>query len=145
MDAGAPKSDPEDDQRRIDLLTAAFFASFSLEDGGRVNLERIHALFIPKGLIVKAVTGSFEAYDVAAFVAPRVALLNSGAFASFHEEEVSGTTEIFGNIAQRFGRYRKWGIQNGQAFEQFGTKTMQFVRTPEGWRISALAWDDDPL
>jgi len=72
-------------------------------------------------------------------------LLNGGAFASFHEQEVSGTTEIFGNIAQRFGRYRKWGVQNGVAFEQFGTKTMQFVRTPEGWKISALAWDDDPL
>lgn len=128
----------------IDALTSAFFDMFSLEPEGSVDLNRIHELFIPEGLIVKAVAGAMAAYDLPGFVAPRVALLNGGSFSSFHEQEVSGDTMIFGNVAQRFSRYRKWGVQNGTPFEQFGTNTFQYVKTPEGWKISALAWDDEP-
>ena len=137
-------SERQDDQREIDGLTAAFFNLFALDAGGRVDLDGIHDLFIPEGVIVKACVGAMEVYDVCAFVTPRVQLLNSGAFTSFHEQEVSGQTDIFQNIAQRFSRYRKWGERAGMTFEQFGTKSIQFVRTPEGWKISALVWDDDP-
>ncbi|WP_434481710.1 hypothetical protein [Streptomyces sp. NBC_01340] len=53
-------------------------------------------------------------------------------------------TEIAGDIALRFGEYRKAGILDGEPFEGGGTKTIQFVRTPEGWRIAAFSWYDQP-
>jgi hypothetical protein len=32
---------------------------------------------------------------------------------------------------------------NGQAFAARGVISTQFVSTPTGWRISAMAWDDE--
>ncbi|UUZ70087.1 hypothetical protein LP416_13350 [Polaromonas sp. P2-4] len=31
----------------------------------------------------------------------------------------------------------------GAPFEARGVISTQFVRTPEGWKISAMAWDDE--
>src|ERR1700722_18311429 len=107
---------PANDLRDIDALTAAFFDLFTLDDHGTVDLSAVHTLFVPDAQIVKACTGTFEVYDLARFIAPREKLLNSGEFTSFHEEEISGDTNIFQNIAQRFCKYRKWGERAGQSF-----------------------------
>ena len=32
---------------------------------------------------------------------------------------------------------------DGVAFSARGVKTLQFVRTADGWRISAVAWEDE--
>ena len=50
---------------------------------------------------------------------------------------------MFGNIAQRWCTYEKSGRLNSVAFHATGTKTIQFIKTAAGWRISAVAWDDD--
>ncbi|MGW2088113.1 hypothetical protein [Streptomyces sp. NPDC001880] len=46
------------------------------------------------------------------------------------------------SFAHRFSRYQKSGILNGERFEGEGRKTTQFIRTPVGWRMSSMAWDD---
>jgi len=45
--------------------------------------------------------------------------------------------------AQRFILYRKTGCLSGQPFETKGMKTIQFIRTTSGWKMNALAWDDE--
>ncbi|GAA3118994.1 hypothetical protein GCM10020254_77530 [Streptomyces goshikiensis] len=70
--------------------------------------------------------------------------MRGGRMVEFSEWETSERTDIAGDIASRFGEYRKSGILDGEAFEGGGTKTIQFVRTPEGWRIAAFAWYDQP-
>lgn len=96
---------------------------------------------IPGGVIV--LTGpAFTVYTVEEFVEPRERLLTEGLLVEFSEWEVSERTEIAGDIASRFGEYRKSGILDGEPFEGGGTKTIQFVRTPEGWRIAAFSWFD---
>ena len=82
-------------------------------------------------------------YAVDTFIAPRRELLSDGTLTDFREWELSGHTEIFGDIAQHFCSYAKAGEQRGVPFTGRGMKTMQFVRTPAGWRISAVAWDDE--
>ncbi|UQX02392.1 DUF4440 domain-containing protein [Streptomyces sp. RerS4] len=126
----------------IDTLTAEFFAAFDNRDGKGADLDRLRRLLLPGGLIVK--TGpQFTAYTVDEFIAPREELLNGGRLVGFAEWETSERTEITGDIASRFGRYRKAGILDGEPFEGGGTKTIQFVRTPDGWRITAFSWYDD--
>ncbi|HET6157496.1 MAG TPA: hypothetical protein VFE34_04055 [Dongiaceae bacterium] len=126
----------------IDALMAAFFRLFAVCGGGCVDLSPIFDLFIPQGMIVKNTGPEPVVYDLKGFIAPREQLLNSGELSEFWEEEVAERTHIFGNIAQRLSLYRKGAVQSGVRFEAAGMKTTQFVRTPEGWRISALAWDD---
>lgn len=129
-------------KREIDQLVAAFFRLFRNDLGRPVDLSPIYDLFIPSGVVIKNLGGDPEVYDLAGFIAPRAALLNGGRLTGFWEREVAERTDIFGSIAQRFSHYRKGGVLDGVAFEADGMKTTQFVRTPQGWRMSSLAWDD---
>ncbi|PRX21989.1 hypothetical protein [Actinoplanes italicus] len=43
----------------------------------------------------------------------------------------------------RLCRYSKQGLHLGEPFTGAGTKSIHFLRTPRGWRMTAVAWDDD--
>lgn len=131
------------DRQAIDALTAAFFEAFTNRDGIEPDVDRLYGLFTPEARIVKNVGGTPDTYDVAGFVEPRRRILTDGSIQDFIEEEISETTEIFGNIAQRFSRYRKSWKSAGKACNGGGAKSLQFVRTPHGWRIASLVWDDE--
>ena len=131
------------DRVAIDALAKAFFAAFCNERGP-VDLACLAGLCLPQVRIVKAVGAMPECYDLAGFVAPREALLNDGRLRDFSEHECESRTDVFGNVAQRWSRYRKCGVLDGVRFEGEGWKSLQCVRTPQGWRIAAVAWDDLP-
>ncbi|AGS67546.1 nuclear transport factor 2 family protein [Streptomyces collinus] len=127
----------------IDAVTAEFFGAFDNRGGRAADVARIRRLVLPGGIIV--MTGpDFTVYTVEEFIAPRLRLLRDGRLTEFSEWETSEHTEIVGDIASRVGTYRKSGVRDGERFEGGGTKTMQFVRTPDGWRIAALSWYDHP-
>ncbi|MET7743479.1 DUF4440 domain-containing protein [Streptomyces sp. NPDC005385] len=130
-------------KKEIDALTAEFFGAFDNRGGTAADVARIRRLVLPGGVIVK--TGpEFTAYTVDEFVEPREQLLTDGRLTEFHEWETSERTDIAGDVAARFGEYRKAGILDGEPFEGGGTKAIQFVRTPDGWRIAAFSWYDAP-
>jgi ribosomal-protein-serine acetyltransferase len=131
------------DKSEIDTLTGKFFSLFTNANGSVPGLDNIHRIFIPEGIIVKNINAKPEIYNLKQFIEPRRKILTDGTLKEFQEEEVSETTSIFGNIAQRFSTYKKSGILSGNKFESKGVKTIQFIKTPEGWKISALAWDDE--
>ena len=131
------------DKRRIDELTAEFFQLFSSKTDAAVNLQRIHDLFIPQGIIVRTCGPETEVFTLSEFIAPREILLNDGGLVDFREREEWETTEIFGNVAQRFLAYRKTGVLHGERFDTRGMNTIQFVRKDGDWKMSALAWDDE--
>lgn len=128
----------------IDMVTAEFFGAFDNRGGKAADVDRIRRLVLPGGVIV--MTGpDFTVYTVEEFIEPRRRLLSDGRLVEFSEWETSERTEIAGDIAARFGEYRKAGILDGEPYEGSGTKTIQFVRTPgSGWRIAAFSWYDQP-
>ncbi|MEU9378224.1 DUF4440 domain-containing protein [Streptomyces sp. NPDC048255] len=127
----------------IDMVTAEFYGAFDNRGGQGADVARIRRLLIPGGVIVST-SPKFTAYTVDEFIEPRERLLADGRLVDFCEWETSERTEIAGDIASRFGEYRKSGILDGEPFEGGGTKTIQFVRTAQGWRITAFAWHDQP-
>ncbi|MFC7262780.1 DUF4440 domain-containing protein [Streptomyces lutosisoli] len=127
----------------IDLVTAEFFGAFDNRGGKTPDVTRIRRLVLPSGIIVK--TGpEFTVYTLDEFIEPRQQLLTDGRLIDFSEWETAERTEIAGDIASRFSDYQKSGTLDGKPFEGSGTKTIQLVRTPEGWRITALSWHDHP-
>ncbi len=127
----------------IDAVTAEFFGAFDNRGGKAADVDRIRRLVLPGGTIV--LTGpQFTVYTVEEFIEPRRRLLSEGRLVEFSEWETAERTDIVGDIASRFGEYRKSGVLDGEPFEGGGTKTIQFVRTPEGWRIAAFSWYDQP-
>ncbi|MFF9510080.1 DUF4440 domain-containing protein [Streptomyces sp. NPDC014724] len=120
----------------------SFLGAFTNTGGSRPNVGAVREVFIPQGMIIKNVGDEPVIYHLDAFVEPREKILTDGTLTEFSEWEVAERTEIFGSIAHRFSEYRKSGFLNGEWFEGSGRKTTQFIRTPVGWRMSSMAWDD---
>ncbi len=127
----------------IDVLVKTFFNLFITDNDKSVSLNKIFDLCIPEATIIKNADDLPEINSLNTFIEPREKLLNSGELSDFFEEELSEETKIFGKIAQRFSSYRKAGKLNDEPFDVKGWKTFQFIETPEGWRISSVAWDDE--
>ena len=132
------------DELAIDELTARFFTTFTNRGGVIPDFDRFDELFIPEATLIKNVGGTPVVYDVASFLEPRKTILTDGTVREFSEYETSAQTHAYGNIAQRLSRYEKSWIASGVRVEGRGAKVTQFVRTPQGWKISSVAWDDDP-
>jgi len=129
-----------DDRAAIADIVRTFFAAFT---SGADRLDALRQVFLPGAVIVRTCGGEPTVYGVDGFIAPRRQLLAGGTLTGFREWELSGRTEVFGDIAQHFCAYAKEGVQDGTPFSGRGMKTLQFVRTGAGWRISAVAWDDE--
>ncbi|MFG2296339.1 DUF4440 domain-containing protein [Streptomyces sp. NPDC048603] len=119
-----------------------FLGAFTNTGGGRADVGAVREVFIPEGMIISNLGGDPVVYDLDGFIEPRERILSDGTLTEFSEWEVAERTEIFGSIAHRFSEYRKSGRRDGEWFEGSGHKTTQFVRTPAGWRMSSMAWDD---
>ena len=130
-------------KKEIDRVCKIFFKTFCNKNGEKPSIHRLKGLFIKNAVIIKNSGSSPEIYDVAGFIAPRKKILTDGTLTDFEEYELSERTDIFGTIAQRFSVYQKKGVQNGISFQAKGVKTIQFVKTRNGWKISSLAWDDE--
>jgi hypothetical protein len=135
-DRGAVKTE-------LDRLTAEFFRAVSVEEGATPPYEKLHALFIEAGLLVKNSGATPEISTVSQFIEPRQASVRSGELTRFNEMELLETTHIFGNVAHRFSAYAKSGTLKGIPFAAQGMISTQFILTPSGWKISAMAWDDE--
>jgi len=131
------------DRAAIAGIVRTFFAAFTSGPDAAVRLDALKQAFLPEAVIVRTCGGEPTVYGVDSFIAPRQALLSGGALVDFREWELSGHTEVFGDIAQHFCSYAKSGVQDGTPFTARGMKTLQLVRTTAGWRISAAAWDDE--
>jgi hypothetical protein len=130
-------------KRELDRLMDAFFRAVSFAQGERPHYDDIFGLFIEAGLLIKNSLATPEISGVRQFVEPRQATFSAGELTRFREVELSEITEIFGNVAQRFSAYAKSGITNGVPFAARGMIATQFIRTPAGWKMSAIAWDDE--
>ena len=127
----------------LERLTAEFFRAVSFEADGAPPYDNMYALFIESGLLIKNTGATPEISSVRQFIEPRLAMVRAGELTRFREVELSETTNVFGNVAHRFSAYAKSGTMKGVPFEGRGMISSQFILTPEGWKISAMAWDDE--
>jgi len=136
-------SDVVNIKAQLDRLTTEFFLAVSFEEGATPNYENIYELFIESGLLVKNTGSTPEINTVRQFIEPRQVAVRNGELTRFHEIELCETTEIFGNVAHRFNSYAKSGTIKGVPFTARGMVSTQFIKTTAGWKISAMAWDDE--
>jgi hypothetical protein len=127
----------------LQALIGEFFAAVSFPEGGAPQYDRIRDVFVPEGLLIKNSGEAPEISGLDAFIAPRQELFDAGRLTSFEEVEVAARTEAFGNVAHRLTTYEKRGVQDGAAFSATGIIATQFIATPAGWRMTAMAWDDE--
>ncbi|MEV4253758.1 GNAT family N-acetyltransferase [Spirillospora sp. NPDC049652] len=143
-DAWNPSTPEAATKAELDDLMDAMLGAFDNTGGRTPDLETLRDLFLPQAVIVNNSGPEPDVYDLDGFIAPRRKLLTDGTLTGFSEWEVAERTDVIGSVAHRLSDYRKSGVRDGVPFEGSGRKTTQFVRTPHGWRIAALAWDDLP-
>jgi hypothetical protein len=131
------------DRAEIQGLVRAFLGAFTSGPDASRRLGALRAMFLPEAVIIRTCGREPEVYAVEGFVSPREALLTGGGLVDFREWELSGRIDVFGDVAHWFGAYAKAGVQDRVPFTGRGMKSLQFVRTSLGWRISAVAWDDE--
>jgi hypothetical protein len=128
---------------QLGALMDQFFRAVSFGPGETPAYERLHDLFTLSGRLINAIGDAPDDATVAGFAESRRALVDAGVLTSFEEAETGAVTESFGKVAHRFSTYEKRGVRDGAAFAARGRIATQFVRTPGGWRITAMAWDDE--
>jgi hypothetical protein len=128
----------------LSALMTRFFQAVSFPAGGTPAYDQIHDLFTPTGRLINAIGDIPDDTTVAGFIEPRQTLVDTGTLTSFEEQETSAITESFRKVAHRFSNYEKRGTRDGKPFEARGTITTQFIHTQAGWKITSMAWDDEP-
>ncbi len=124
-------------------VVQTYFAAFTSGPGADVRLQQLRDVMLPRAIVVRTCGQELAVYDVDSFIAPRRLLLTDGSLTDFHEQATSGHIDVFGDIAHWFGRYTKDGRLHGEPCPGAGMKSIQLIRTPAGWRVTAAAWDDE--
>jgi hypothetical protein len=127
------------DRLELAQILDTFFTAFTSGPGAAERVNRLRGAFLPGATVVAPGGAGPQAMTVEDFLAPRQRMLTDGTLTGFREWASAGRLEVFGDIAAWFGRYAKEGTH----LEGRGWKSLQFVRTAEGWRISSVAWDDE--
>jgi len=131
------------DKLQLDNIVHCFFNLFNNSNNRPPDWTMLYNICIPEAMITSKTDAVHTAYTLSSFIEPRQKILTDGTLQNFEEREIKKQTEIRGNIAQRFSSYRKRGVLKGQPFEQQGNKLFQFIKTTEGWKISAVLWEDE--
>jgi hypothetical protein len=132
-----------DDTDQIGSVMADFLAAVSFPSGGKPDYSHLPELFTEGARLIRNVGELPEIATIDEFVEGRQAQVDSGDLTAFEEVEVAQVTEVFGRVGHRLSTYRKRGMLGGGAFDVRGVISTQFVKTPAGWRMSAMAWDDE--
>lgn len=132
-----------DVRTQLEMLIAEFFRAVSFGTGEAPAYGKILALFVPDGKLINNGSVIPEVSTIDQFIASRRQTVDSGTLTSFKENETAEITEIFGNVAHRFSTYTKRSTVDGVAVEGRGLISTQFIRTPSGWKITSMAWDDE--
>ena len=141
MDSNAPVV--TSDLAEIELLMNSFLSAVSFKHGEQPAYGDLANLFAPDARLIKNSGDAPEISTVDEFIRARQPAVDAGELTSFEETELAETTELFGNVAHRFSTYAKHGVTNGDPIDVRGAISTQFIRTPNGWRISSMAWDDE--
>ena len=101
------------DLEAIADVARTFFGAFVSGPDCAAGLERLREVLLPEAVIIRTGGDQPAIYGVDAFIAPRQAQLSGGTLVEFSEWELSGRTDLFGDIAHRFCSYAKTGVQDG--------------------------------
>lgn len=120
-----------------------FLAAFVSGPDAVARAATLHDLLLPQAVVVRTCGEEPQVLDVDSFVAPRADLLSSGRLSDFREWPTEVAVEVFGDVAQAWVAYAKSWREGEIEHAGTGAKSVQAVRTGAGWRISAVAWDDE--
>ena len=132
------------DEAAITSVLGQFFAAFMSGPDAASHVSVLRTILLPDAIVVNAAGPEPVVLTVDSFIEPRVELLTHGGLVDFREWMTTARIDVFGDVAQAWCTYEKSWLADEVPHGGRGSKTIQLVRTVAGWRISAVAWDDEP-
>ncbi|HEX2535028.1 MAG TPA: hypothetical protein VHK69_14890 [Chitinophagaceae bacterium] len=117
------------------------YGSLRFSTGGRPPLHWLKEVFLPEGVLVNNNGGQAIRFTVDSFIQTVEAQLEGGSITALREEETAARTECFGRIAHRFSTYALY-LNDGATPVSEGINSIQLIQDAEGWKVSALVWND---
>jgi hypothetical protein len=142
-DISDPSTSDATERVEIEGIVRASFAAFTSGPGSSTRLDDLRSLFLPGAVIYRTCGTEPVLYSVEEFMAPREACSRVARSSTSGSGTSPAARTCSATSPTGSGTYAKAWEQDGTPFSGRGMKSLQFVRTGEGWRISAAAWDDE--
>lgn len=116
------------------------YRCIGFNEGQSLNYAHIKDYFMPQAQLIDFRNDTLEVLTIDQFVDMYKAFITANQIHSFYEEEIKGTTEQFGRIAQRISTYKTY-MDTRDSVAQRGVNSFQLIKTPGGWKVSSIIWD----
>jgi hypothetical protein len=116
------------------------YRAISFKQGQQLNFDDIKTYFIPQAQLINFRNDTLEVLTIDQFVYFYKDFIKANDITSFYEEEIKGSTDQFGRIAQRISTYKTY-INTMDSVAQRGINSFQLIKTPRGWKVSGIIWD----
>lgn len=128
-----------DDEQAIVAIIEDMFAAISWDGESPPDLARFGAAVLPEATVVPSAR-PLAPTSIATFSQRMASLYVDGAMKIFDERALGTVVQVFGNIAVALGGFEAI-VDDGAPGR--GANAFLFVKEPEGWRIAAMAWDNE--
>ncbi len=141
---GTNKNASDTDTLTIDAAVAALYESLTFPEGKTPDLERFASLFTPGASFTRInKDDTVDLMNTETFIRSFRERLGKGLIKSFHESEISRTSQVFGRMAHIFSTYQK-GINVADPLKMGrGINSLQMFHEGGRWRICAILWMDE--
>ncbi len=127
----------------LDQTLRCMYEAISFREGEEPDWERIKAVFLPNARLTRVTPEGIEYFDLQAFEAMAMEMLDQGVYTSFFEQEVARRAEVFGALAHVLSAYetKRSPIANGCLAR--GVNSIQLLWNGQSWRVLSLLWDEE--
>jgi hypothetical protein len=116
------------------------YKCISFKEGEHIIFSDIKKYFIPQAQLIDFRKNHMNVNSIDQFIEKYKNYIESDQVRLFYEEEITGSTEQFGNIAHRISTYKTY-INTMDSIAERGVNSFQLIKTPEGWKVSSIIWD----
>ena len=116
------------------------YKCISFKQGEKLNYSEIKNYFMPQAQFFNFRNDTLEFLTLDQFSNAFEGFIKENNINSFYEEEITGTTDQFGRIAQRMSTYKTY-VNTMDSVAERGVNSFQLIKTPQGWKVSSIIWD----
>lgn len=134
-----------------EAAVAATYEAINREPGEDRDWDRFRSIFVPGAVLIpdtEQTGGEFLVLSVDEFISwvddweAQTAPIGSAADRGFYEEPVHAVEHRYGNVVQIMSTYQTRFADSDNVLER-GINAFTLVFDGEGWRIAAVAWDEE--
>lgn len=130
----------DSDQEAIKALIDSVYAGFTVKDGNLPDFQKIKSYFVDGAQMGSVRNGNPRIQSHEAYFNRMEEGLKSGGPSFLKEWEISGQTQLFGNVAQRISAYGVY-VNSTETLAEKGVICFQLVKKEGVWKIQGMIWD----